>query len=266
MYNFSVKTKLFSLSNTLTCGQCFRFFENEDGSFSGVALGRAIRIIQDNDSLLISGITEDVFQREYIPYFSLDIDYERILEDFCVDDTMRKVIGFAPGIRVMRQPLFETLISFIISQNNNIKRISGIISRFCNLFGEEKYGFFDFPEPEALSLITCNDLSPVRLGFRDKYIIDAISKWNDGKIDENYLQTAPLTEARKSLMQILGVGPKVADCTLLFGAARFDAFPEDVWVRRIMAELFPKGLPDCAKAYGGIAQQYLFHYARNRNI
>jgi N-glycosylase/DNA lyase len=166
----------------------------------------------------------------------------------------------------MRQPVFETLITFIISQNNNIPRISGIVERLCDNFGEDRGGYRDFPSAETLSELSTFDLAPIRAGFRDKYIIDAARNWVDGTVREEFLKTAPLDSARDMLMKIKGVGPKVADCVLLFSANRLETFPKDVWIKRAMESLFPDGLPECAREYAGIAQQYIFHYARNRQI
>lgn len=244
------------------CGQCFRFSLSESGSFSGVALGRRLTLKQEDDILSVEGISREVFEREYIPYFSLDMDYAAIKEQLSDDATMKRIVAHSPGIRVLRQPLFETLISFILSQNNNIKRIAGLVERLCICFGEKKNDFFDFPTPRSLAVLSPEHLGEVRCGFRDKYVVDAAQKWMAGRIDGDIIRHAPLYEARQELMKIHGVGPKVADCTLLFGAARFDAFPEDVWIKRAMKELFPSGLPESAKPYAGIAQQYIFHYAR----
>ena len=262
--SIEIKVSDFSLSQTLECGQCFRFSRDYDGCYSGVALSRFMKLRQQDERFIIHTDEKTEFPDDYINYFGLDMDYAAIISEFSEDPVMRKITGYTPGIRILRQPLFETLISFIISQNNNIKRISGIVERLCCFFGEElSANIYDFPKPEILASLDPGQLSEIRCGFRDKYIIDAAKKWTSGDIDQETVKYAPLDEARAELMKINGVGPKVADCTLLFGAARFDVFPQDVWIKRAMLELFPDGLPECSKAYAGIAQQYIFHYARN---
>ena len=165
----------------------------------------------------------------------------------------------------MKQEPFETLISFIISQNNNIPRISGIIGRLCESFGEKIEGGYSFPTAERLHGITPDDLAPLRAGFRARYICDAVSKVNSGEVDFAEIDKLPLDEAREKLKLIVGVGDKVADCVLLFGFAKHSAFPRDVWVKRLMAQFYPDGLPECTRGIEGIAQQYLFDYVRNND-
>ncbi|MCL2539224.1 MAG: DNA-3-methyladenine glycosylase 2 family protein [Oscillospiraceae bacterium] len=260
---FSVSTNLFSLADTLECGQCFRFRKISENVYSGVALGRSIELCQRGEELLVGGISEQVFRAKYLSYFALDVDYAKIHAELGKDATLRAIIDFAPGIRVLRQPLFESLISFILSQNNNIKRITGIVERLCRRFGEElPGGDYDFPTPQAIAGLSSEDLVDVRCGYRGDYIIDAARRWLTKEIDADSIKNAPLAEARSQLLKIRGVGPKVADCVLLFGAGRLDAFPEDVWIKRAMREFFPDGLPAAAAPYAGVAQQYIFHYAR----
>jgi N-glycosylase/DNA lyase len=199
-------------------------------------------------------------------YFALDVDYKRIKQILRSDSVLSSAIDYASGIRVLRQPFFETLCSFIISQNNNITRITGIIERLCELCGELKDEICLFPTPQALSALTVEDLAPIRSGFRAKYLIDASVRCQNGLISEVFLKNAPLEDARRLLMTIKGVGPKVADCVLLFGCERYEAFPRDVWINRAMAALYPNGLPDFALPYAGIAQQYIFHNARTSGI
>ena len=163
----------------------------------------------------------------------------------------------------MYQSPWETLCSFIISQNNNIKRIAGIIERLCENFGDELGdGVYSFPSAEKLACLSVDDLSVLRSGFRAKYIIDAAKKVSSNEVDFKKVASAELSEARAELMKITGVGPKVADCALLFGFHRLDAFPTDVWIKRALSYLYPNGFPDFADQYKGIAQQYLFHYVR----
>ncbi|MEA5051383.1 MAG: DNA glycosylase [Oscillospiraceae bacterium] len=248
----------FSAEDTFFCGQCFRW-RRADGGYDGVIGANRVFVRVCGDTLTAEGCGEEQLRE----YFDLGTDYTALQALFCRDETLRRAVSFAPGIRVLRQPLFEALVTFILSQNNNIPRIAGIVERFCGCFGEDAGGRRAFPTPCALSGIAEQDLAPLRCGFRAGYLADAFGYFCRGEIDEQALRRLPLDEARAQLMRIRGVGPKVADCALLFGAGRHDAFPQDVWVRRMMQTFYPRGLPDDILPYAGIAQQYLFHYARS---
>lgn len=266
METFVVNEQDFSLFDTLSCGQCFRWRENGSGGFDGVVGSRRISVKQDGDSLSFTGCNKQDYEKWLKRYLGLDADYSAIKKVLAQDPVLSKAIEYAPGIRIMNQPFWETLCSFIISQNNNIPRIMGIVDRLCEGFGDDLGGYFSFPSAETLSELSPQDLAPLRCGFRDRYIIDAAKKCSDGSVDEAYLRSAPLDDARRMLMSITGVGKKVADCTLLFGLGRLEAFPVDVWMKRAMEALFPDGLPELALPYAGIAQQYIFHYARTSGI
>lgn len=252
----------FDIRRTFLCGQCFRWAEDENGAFSGIAMGKKITVTQDNKKVVLHNI-----EQSDIPmwgrYFDLDTDYGAMIERFSDDGTLRAACRESSGIRILRQEPFETLISFIISQNNNIPRIAGIISRLCEGFGEKIEGGYAFPTAEALCGITPDDLAPLRAGFRARYICDAVEKINCGAVDFAQIEALPLESAREQLKTIVGVGDKVADCVLLFGFHKLDAFPRDVWVKRLMAQFYPAGLPECTRGLEGVAQQYLFDYVRN---
>ena len=264
-YNYTASLKMpvgFNLKQTLECGQCFRFTENEDGVFCGVAFNKELAFRADGDLLYIN--CEQSFADEFIaPYLNFDEDYDYINSILSEDKTLKSAIEYAGGIRILRQEPWETLCSFIISQNNNIKRIAGIIDRLCENFGDPiEDGRYTFPSAEKLSSLFPEDLAPIRSGFRAKYIIDAAKKVYSGEVNFKEIENADIDSAREMLMQISGVGPKVADCVLLFGFHKLEAFPKDVWIKRIMETYYPNGLPEFAIKYGGIAQQYLFHYIR----
>lgn len=257
----------FSLGDTLMCGQCFRWEETAPGVFCGVVGQRRFTVMQDGDTLVLKDCTIQEFDSLWRDYFDLSRDYGAIKKALCTDPALKAAIGFAPGLRVLRQPPWEALCSFIISQNNNIGRIKGIVARLCESFGQPIYEdesvvAYSFPEASALAGLSEEDLAPLRAGWRAAYILDAASKVCSGEVDLDRLYTCPIDEARKTLRLIKGVGPKVADCVLLYGFSRTEAFPLDVWMKRAMERYYPDGLPDCAKDYPGIAQQYLFHYIR----
>ena len=213
----------FSLPQILDCGQCFTFSQLPDGRWQGWAGGHALTVSQPQpDTLLFYRTDAETFRRFWQPYFDLDTDYAAIKAVLAQDETLRRAIQFAPGIRILRQDGWETLCSFIISQNNNIKRIKGIIERLCHLLGQPigDSGFRSFPTPEKLAAVTAEQLAPLRCGFRARYLIDAAQKVCSGQVRLDAIPSMPLEEARRELMQICGVGPKVADCVLLFGFHR----------------------------------------------
>lgn len=256
----------FDLALTLDCGQAFRWKEDENGCWSGVAFGKFIRILQKDDELCFFGATREDFYGIWLPYFDLERDYERLCEGFCEDISMKEAVTSYPGIRILHQEPWEALCSFIISQNNNIPRIKGIIERLCQSFGEKlPCGEYTFPTAQRLSELSVEELATIRAGFRAKYILDAAKKTACGEVKLDLLSSMPIEQARQELLKIKGVGNKVAECTLLYGCGRMEAFPEDVWVKRVMAELYPQGLPACVGENRGIAQQYLFHWRRNKN-
>ena len=255
----------FSLSDTLKCGQFFRFRENTDGSFTVTVEDKRIRLSQSGSKVMAESSYENDLSWVN-SYLGLDEDYESINRILSQDSTLSEIISNCGCIRIMKQPFWETLESFIISQNNNIPRIQGIIERFCEKFGRDMGEFHAFPSPDVVASLSPDDLSDLRCGYRAPYLIDAAQKYLEGVLDETSLRTLPLDESRNILLKVKGVGPKVADCTLLFGLYRLEAFPRDVWIKRAMASLFPEGLPECASEYAGIAQQYIFHYARNMGM
>lgn len=254
----------FDLKQTLDCGQCFRWNIQPDSSYTGVAFGHTLHIIETNRAILFTDVSEQEFMQIWRDYFDCNFDYGQVRNVLSTSDpVLEQAAKFAPGMRILRQDPWEALVSFIISQNNNIPRIKGIIERLCRSFGESAGKFNIFPSAERLSDLTETDLAPLRSGFRAKYILNAAQQVTRGKINLEEMRTMPIDEARQNLMTIHGVGPKVAECTLLYGLHRLEAFPMDVWMKRAMAKLFPSKSPSDFGEYAGIAQQYIFHYSRN---
>ena len=257
------ETQNFVLSETLDCGQAFRWKEIGPGLWQGVAFGKCLKIGSENGVITLYDTSEEDFQFVWKDYFDLDRDYAHILSVLSENEILKTAGEFAGGIRILRQEPWEALCSFIISQNNNIPRIKGIVDRLCENFGEKiSDGVYSFPTAEKIASLTLEDLAVLRSGFRAKYILDAAKKVANREIVLETLRTLPLDAARTELVKIYGVGEKVADCTLLFGLSHIEAFPKDVWIKRATQKLFGGSLPDCAKDYAGIAQQYIFHYAR----
>ena len=251
------------LEQTLDCGQSFRWEKQDDGSFSGVAFDKFVNISLDGTDIIIKNAAE-ADRGLWYDYFDLALDYGKIREDISeIHPVLKEAAKYAPGIRILRQDPYEALCTFIISQNNNIKRIKGIVGRLCESFGDEiEDGVYGFPTAERLAKLTPDDLAPLRAGFRNRYIIDSAKKVASGEVDLELCKTADYEAARAELMKITGVGVKVADCTLLFGMHRVEAFPIDVWMKRAMEKLFPGMTAADFGEYAGIAQQYIFHYSR----
>ena len=257
----------FTLADTLDCGQAFRWSECEENLWHGVAFGKYLKLQLKEDALTLFDTSLTDFEEIWRGYFDFDRNYAEIISIFSENEVLSAASSFGRGIRILAQEPWEALCSFIISQNNNIPRIKGIIERLCQSFGEEiAEGVYSFPSAERIAALSLEDLAPLRSGFRAKYILDAAKKVASGEIDLEALKTMDIDLARAELMKIYGVGAKVADCTLLSGLSHIEAFPKDVWIKRAMAKLFDGELPDCAAPYAGIAQQYIFHYARMTNL
>ena len=252
----------FSPEQTFLCGQCFRF--DPDGlGFSGIAGGRFIRA-EEADGKTILHTTREDFEAFWKDYFDLGRDYSAVRSMIAEDPFLVAAEEYGRGIRMLRQEPWEALCSFIISQCNNIPRIKGIVAKLCQMYGTEIEGGFTFPSAETLAALNAADLAPIRAGYRAEYIISAAREVASGELDLEALKTLPTSEARKRLLAVHGVGKKVADCVLLFGLSKTDSFPVDVWIKRVLDNVYPNGFD--ATVYGdlaGIVQQYLFFYARD---
>lgn len=251
------------LAQTLDCGQSFRWEQEENGDFRGVAFDREVTVHLDGgDFYIFGGKAED--SALWSDYFDLDFDYGVIKNELsALSPVLKSAAEYAPGIRILRQDSWEALCSFIISQNNNIPRIKGIIKRLCECFGDKtEDSGYTFPSAARLSDLSVEDLAPLKSGFRAKYLIDAAQRVSSGEINLDEVLVMPIDEARQRLMKIKGVGPKVAECALLYGMHRLECFPMDVWMKRAMAVLLPEFTIEDLGQYAGIAQQYIFHYSR----
>lgn len=251
------------LDLTLDCGQAFRWQKQEDGSWSGVAGGYFLNVSKNGDRLVFKNTSKDSFDSFWINYFDLNRDYKKICDTLKEDRLLSSTIDEYYGIRILNQDSWEALCSFVISQQNNIKRIKLIIDRLCKAYGEDLgNGNYTFPSAQRLSSLSVEDFEALGTGYRAKYLERLSKSVATGEIDLDRIKTLPLDEARAELLKIYGVGIKVANCALLFGFQFYSAFPVDVWMKRVM-EYYPNGLPKCFEGYEGIAQQYLFHWARN---
>lgn len=253
-----------NLAQTLDCGQSFRWTEQADGSFFGVAYGKYASMRLNGETLYIKGAKTDDFFNIWKEYLDLNLDYGTVKTELCkIHPVLKEAITYAPGLRILKQEPFEAFCTFILSQNNHIKRIKGMVQRLCENFGERiGEGVFAFPKAETLASLSEEALSPVRAGFRSKYLLDGAEKILSGEVDLERCRKLPYEEAKQELMKVKGIGVKVADCILLYGLHRIEAFPMDVWMKRAMEILFPGMKPEDFGPYAGIAQQYIFHYSR----
>lgn len=259
----------FDPAQTLDCGQAFRWREVPDERgvlwWEGAAGGRALRLRRRGDTLLLR-CSQEEFQGFWREYFDWDRDYDQSREALsAMSPVLREATAFAPGIRILRQDPWEALCSFLVSQNNNIPRIKGILDHLCARWGEPipGSGLFAFPGPEALSRLSLEDLAPLRAGYRAGYLLDAARKVGAGEVDLKKIARSPAEFGRSELQKIVGVGPKVAECVLLYGFHKTECFPMDVWMKRAMKVLLPGTSPEAFGENAGLAQQYIFHYSRN---
>ena len=276
--------KSFEPKHIFECGQCFRWDEEPDGSYTGIVKDNVINVKKVDNTVYFTSLGADDLKNLVDDYFDLGRDYEKIKETLSeIDEYLENSIRYGNGIRILNQDLWETIISFIISANNNIPRIKGIINRISQKYGNkiEWNGkeYYTFPTVENLAKATVEDLRNLGLGFRDVRVYETTHKILNKEVDLEKLHQEPDTQkVRDTLLTLSGVGPKVADCILLFSTLkRFDVFPIDVWVRRVMNELYIKNEDEtkvnkreieklAKEKYGdieGLAQQYLFYWKRD---
>lgn len=273
-----IKNTDINLNDTITCGQCFRFYKMNDESFNMILSDRVINIKQDDDRLIVESNKEDDLEKIIIEYFDLNNNYNLINEEILKNDkTLKQSIELSKGFKILNQNPFEMLISYIISQNNNVKRIMKSVELLSIKYGEKvnfkNNDYYLFPSYEKLKSISKDDLKELGVGFRDSYIISALTLINNGTIDLNKIYDMDTDDALNYLMLIKGVGPKVASCILLFAYKKYDVFPVDTWVIQAMSKLYPnikssqKEIIKFAKKkygkYSGIALQYMYHSMRN---
>ncbi len=273
----------FELKHIFDCGQCFRWNEEIDGSYTGVFKQNVLNVQKNEDEIIFTGIVNGDIKTVVEDYFDLKRDYSKIKKELSkIDTNVKESIKYGEGIRILNQELFETILSFIISANNNIPRIKGIIERISKKYGDEiKWkgkSYYTFPTLKQLKNVTIEDYRNLGAGFRDKRLYETVNILYEQKVDtKKWYQEKDTLKVREELLTLSGVGPKVADCILLFSdLKRFDVFPIDVWVRRVMNELYinnpdekkvsKKQIENIAKEkFGnleGLAQQYLFYWKR----
>ena len=269
----------FTPKHIFECGQCFRYYKEKDESYTIVAKNKVINVKKIENNIVLKNTTDNDVNDIWYDYFDLGTDYSNIKEKLSENDKHLKIsTEFGSGIRILNQELFECIISFIISANNNIPRIKGIIESLCKTYGEEiKYcgnTYYTFPDIERLKHLKKDDLAFLRAGYRDSYLLDAFNKISLNEVDLKKIETGNTQEAKEELIKIKGIGNKVSDCILLFGNKRREMFPVDVWVKRSIKELYydelkEHSIQDFARIkfgdFAGYAQQYLFYYMRENS-
>lgn len=284
MSELIINTDTFNIKYTLECGQCFRWEKLEDNCYVGVIKDRVIKIRQKGNKLYITSNNMKNLEEVIYNYFDLNSDYNKIEKEISkIDINVKKAVSNTTGIRILNQDFFEMLISYIISANNNIPRISKSVNEISKMYGEkvifEDKNFFLFPKPSQLKNVTEEEYKKCGVGFRARYLKHAVEDILSGKINiENIFYTDTIA-LKEKLLKIMGVGPKVADCILLFACKKTEVFPIDVWVERIMTNLYFKEYGKAMKKkdilsyatinfgkYAGIVQQHLFYNVREGMI
>ena len=253
------------IEKTFECGQCFRWNADGAGGYIGVASGRAAALCRRGEGIYIDCPDEELpFWRNY---FDLDTDYAAAAQSIIACDYLGECAEYGAGIRILRQDKWEALCSFIISQCNNIPRIKGIVEKLCAIAGDEiefrGRTLRSFPSAERVAELEPEDLAPLRSGYRAPYILAAARAVASGELDLEAAALLPCDEARRELKKLQGVGDKVANCAVLFGLHRMDAFPIDTWMKKALKAHFPPDFdPASLGEYAGLAQQYIFYHAR----
>lgn len=283
-----VGLKNFNLTHIFECGQAFRWEKTEEESYIVVAFGRVVEFFMEGEDLLAYNTGEDDFRKIWHPYFDLDKDYDQIKNDlrktkaFGLNDSLKEAMDFGYGIRILNQDRFETIISFIISANNQIPRIKKSVDLLAQQYGDfiENYkgkDYYSFPSPGQLKDADPLEVKEVtRVGFRNERIVNTSKAIYNKDFDLDGFESLSDEKLRSELIKLEGVGPKVAACILLFAYDRGETFPIDVWVKRLMETLYigreikNKEIDSYADEIFGVnkgyAQQYLFYYARENAI
>lgn len=286
MKEFVLNVECFCLKDTLECGQCFRWqaLDPEKNEYIGIIKDRVLKIKQEGNKLYIKSNVEENLEETVRHYFSLDENYVEIENRICkIDENIKNALENTSGLRLLKQDFFETLISYIISANNNIPRIKGSVQKIAERYGKkvifEEEEYYLFPTPKELEKVTQKEFRECGVGFRDAYLVQTVQDILSHKIEEEEIKKLSTEELRKKLLTLKGVGQKVADCIMLFSCDRKEVFPIDVWVERVMAILYfrindgkvkKKDISDYANTMfqqdAGIVQQHLFYNMREKKV
>lgn len=271
----NIKSSNFSIDQICQSGQCFRMDELEsidEKKVSLIAYGKYLEISQLGDNIYFD-CTQEEYENIWKKYFDIETDYAKLIKSIDTQDSyLVEAANYGNGIRILHQDLWEMIISFIISQQNNIKRIKKCINLLCERYGEKKVSdngkeYFDFPMPETLANVTVEELNECGLGYRSKYIYKTSNSIWHNDISLEDIRNMNYEEAKKELLKLYGIGEKVADCICLFALHKTDAFPKDTHINKVLAAKYPNGFPfKRYVGYNGILQQYIFYYDLKNGI
>lgn len=271
MRTIILSDKDFDLVHTFDCGQCFRW-EEVDGAFEGVAGGYWGRFEKRDEGIMLTTDCED--DAFWVEYLDLKRDYSEIKRQLSINELMKKAVEYGHGIRILKQDFFETLMSFIISQRSSIPKIKSSVKKLCEKYGKEiavgDKVYYSFPTATELKNVTEEEFRELGVGYRAPYLVKCVQDVLTGRINCDELMALDGKSSREKLMSVYGVGDKVCDCVMLFALKKYELFPSDVWIKRVMCESFgsdeKSAKSDGEKLFGelsGFAQQYLFYYRRN---
>lgn len=270
-----IHNEFFNIKQIADSGQCFRMNPviSEDGreSYSLIAYGKYLKLTQVDEATVMFDCSEEEFYQLWENYFDLNYDYGKIVREIAAadDSFLKDAVSYGKGIRILRQEPFEVLISFIISQNKNIPAIKNCIEAICSSFGRQQISrdgtvYYSFPDAAVLAGVAREQLRALKTGYRDEYIIRAAQVVTDGELDFDELYSCGYEQAVKKLKQVHGIGDKVANCIALYGFHHIDGFPVDVWIKRVIDEIYNGSFSkEKYSGYAGIIQQYMFYYIRH---
>ena len=272
-----IKNTNINLKDTITCGQIFRFTKEDDNSYTVILSDRVVNLKKENNNLIIHSNNYDNLEEIIRKYLDLDRDYDSLNKKLILEDnSLKEIIDGCIGLKIINQPKFECIISYIISQNNRIVQIAKALDNISKKYGKKivfnDKEYYLFPNLDDLKNVSIEDYRNLKVGFRDKYIYEFIQNLINKKIDLDYIDTLNSLDAMKYLLNMRGIGEKVASCILLFSYSRFDVFPIDTWVKKYMKDTYNiesvneirKFTMDKYKENSGLVIQYMFHYKRNK--
>ncbi|MBQ9024002.1 MAG: 8-oxoguanine DNA glycosylase [Bacilli bacterium] len=275
----TIKDTNINLEDTITCGQIFRYEKEKDNSYTIVLSDRVVNLKKDNNDLLVTSNLEDNLENVVKKYLDLDRDYNKLNDKLIdIDSSLKNIIDECYGLKIINQPRFECIISYIVSQNNRVSQIANSLNNISKKYGKEvsfnNKKYYLFPNLEDLKNVSIEEFRNLKVGFRDKYIYEFIKNMTEKNIDIDIIDSMSSEDALKYLMQNKGIGEKVASCILLFSYSRFDVFPIDTWVKKYMSDKYNitdvknirKFSKEKYKDYCGLMIQYMFHYKRNKEI
>lgn len=273
-----IKDANINLKDTITCGQIFRYIEEDDNSYTVILSDRVVNIYQDKNDLVIKSNDEENLEKVIRNYLDLDRDYNKLNKEIIKKDSfLEEIVNECEGFKIINSPKFETIISYIISANNGVPQIRNAVNNIAKKYGEKvlfnEKEYYLFPTAEDLKNVKIEEYRELKVGFRDKYIYEFVNKLNNKEIDLNLIDNMNSEDAMKYLMENKGIGEKVASCILLFGYSKFDVFPIDTWVKKYMNDTYNingvKNIREFTKEKfkdnSGLIIQYMFHYKRNKN-